>query len=163
MKTFPKFLLHTVNRHRVKASRPTLTPWWRYSASGIDVKLGDNNKETVLNQWAKFQNFAPIGSMGWHTLLVLSIIIIIIKLTKTIGATAAWPLIIIKWTIPKGDTAALLLLGPKNVLHYWICISGEKNNPNQTSLYCTCVCVTLVTLTLAPEFKRQNKNGRLAA
>ena len=36
---------------------PTLTPWWRYSASGIDMKLGDNNQETVPNQCAKFQNF----------------------------------------------------------------------------------------------------------
>ena len=50
----------------------TFTPWWRYSASVIYMKLGDNNQD-VLNQRAKIQNFSPIGSMGCHRLLVLSI------------------------------------------------------------------------------------------
>ena len=38
----------------------------------------DDNQENVPNQCAKFLNFAPIGSMGCHRLLVLSRIIIII-------------------------------------------------------------------------------------
>ena len=72
---------------------PTLTPWWRYSASGIDMKLGDD-QETVPNCKTLHQSLCS------SIIMIMMIIIIIIITNKNNGChrsfVAAWPLITIQ-------------------------------------------------------------------